>query len=129
MDFVGVAQEFGVIVAVLAFTAWWLRASLNDRIVALESANKSLLEEMRGLHAYMRSEHASLIGEAHVREREFVSIIRELKRGDGTPMPHDQIPRSAEDTQTILRAVHEKHERTPGQGSRFSRPKSGEVRP
>lgn len=79
MDFLNVAQSLGIPVATASFFVWWLKNALSDRITVLEKINAERSVELASLNKYIREEQAALIAEAHLREREFVSIIRDVK--------------------------------------------------
>ena len=130
MDLVKIAQEFGAYAAVAVFYGWWLKTSLSDRIKALETSNSDSKREVSDLNKYIREEQSKLIAEGHIREREFVMIIRELRQARGEPIEPlpDSPPRTnrgEEDTQRIMAAVEAKHGKTPRDGSRVLRGISG----
>ena len=137
MDLVKIAQDFGAYAAFAVFFGWWLKSSLTDRIAALENSNAEFKREVFDLNRYIREEQAEIISDGHIREREFVTIIKELRHARGeleptpapapAPAPAPVPPKelSEEDTQKILAEVASKHGKTPRGGSKIVRGISG----
>ena len=74
----------------LVATATWLKVSLTDQINALKASNEAMQEKLESLNKYIRDDLAEIASESHVREREYVRLIREhhLPHPIHTPVDH-----------------------------------------
>lgn len=87
---------------------------------------KDTRAEVKELREFQRADMADMVAEAHTREREFVTIIRELHASRNPPPTVKSIVAEAgspDHSERILRVT----EPTPGHGSRVGR-RSGEHR-